>query len=84
MNHDIKGRARIVGGCVEQEDGRSGGVASVRTRGGTALRIRLPAELEWRVERLPYMPEFGRVVERAALVGRGTPQAAFELVIETT
>jgi uncharacterized heparinase superfamily protein len=53
----------------------SGARARLRTPGGAALVVELPDALAWRVERLPYMPAFGRCEERAALVGTGTPAA---------
>lgn len=48
----------------------SGGAARVRLRQGARLRVELPAGARWSLERQPSFPEFGRVVERAALVGR--------------
>jgi uncharacterized heparinase superfamily protein len=38
----------------------------------TALRVTLPASVDWRVERRPYYPEFGCRIERACLVGEST------------
>ena len=46
------------------------GAATVAV-GSALLRIELPPELEYSVERAPYFPAFGAVVERAVLRGRG-------------
>jgi hypothetical protein len=48
-----------------------GPLARVELPGGRALRIELPrdGDLAWRIERIPCFPEFGRALERAALVG---------------
>ncbi len=46
-------------------------VARLRLPEGRRLEIALPRGVGWRVERRLYFPEFGRVVERAALVGEG-------------
>jgi uncharacterized heparinase superfamily protein len=48
----------------------SGSVARVRLAQGGRLRVSLPPAARWSLERQPCFPEFGRVVERAALVGR--------------
>ena len=45
------------------------GIARLRLASGRWLRIDLPSGVAFRVERAPYFPEFGRVVERAMLVG---------------
>jgi len=58
-----------------------GAAASLRTPGGVSLRVELPDGLAWRVERLPYLPSFGRCVERAALVGTGRPAGPLTLRI---
>ena len=42
---------------------------------GGHLRVALPAGADWRIERIPYYPEFGKEVTRACLVGEA---AAFE------
>ncbi len=49
--------------------------ADMALREGGRLRVGLPLAVDWRIERTPYYPEFGREVERACLVGR---TAAFE------
>jgi hypothetical protein len=46
-----------------------GGAAQLALRGGPALRLELPAGVAWRLERMPYYPEFGRALERDCLVG---------------
>jgi hypothetical protein len=51
----------------------AGARARLRTPGGVDLALELPDALAWTVEHLPYMPRFGACVERAALVGTGTP-----------
>jgi hypothetical protein len=48
----------------------------LRTPAGRTQAVELPDGLRWSVERLPFFPELGREVERAALVGRGTPADA--------
>jgi uncharacterized heparinase superfamily protein len=40
-------------------------------RGEMRIEVSLPPELEWRVERAPFYPSFGRELERAVLVGEG-------------
>ena len=60
-----------------------GSVARLRTPGGHSLVVELPGSLAWSVERLPYMPEFGRCEERAALVGTGRPQGPMTLRIRS-
>ncbi len=40
--------------------------------GGLRLWIELPPELDWRVERTPYLPEFGSELQRACLVGESS------------
>ena len=37
---------------------------------GGRLRVVLPSPADWRIERTPFYPEFGREVERACLVGQ--------------
>jgi hypothetical protein len=50
---------------------RDGGIEAEMTLGaGGRLRVALPLGPDWRIERTPYYPEFGREVERACLVGR--------------
>jgi hypothetical protein len=46
-----------------------GARAQVRLRRGDLLEIVLPEGPAWRLERLPYFPEFGRRLERPGLVG---------------
>ncbi len=45
------------------------GEARLALSSGRELRITLPSEVRWRIERAPYYPEFGRRLERACLVG---------------
>jgi len=52
------------------------GAARLRLASGRWLRIDLPAGVKFRVERAPYFPEFGRVVERAMLVGEAASFAS--------
>jgi uncharacterized heparinase superfamily protein len=47
-----------------------GGATLALPRGGV-VTLALPHTLAWRVTRAPYYPEFGREVERLALVGEG-------------
>ena len=59
----------------------SGGTARVRSANGVELVVELPAGLTWAVERLPYMPSFGRCEDRASLVGMGVPEGEMTLRI---
>jgi uncharacterized heparinase superfamily protein len=43
---------------------------------GPQLRIELPQGLRWRVTRIPYFPEFGRTIERHALLGEADSLAS--------
>jgi len=45
--------------------------------GGPVLALTLPSAPRWRVERLDYYPEFGRCIERAALVGEAEGPGPF-------
>jgi uncharacterized heparinase superfamily protein len=45
------------------------GVAIVASEGRAGLEISLPDGLDWRIEKAPYFPEFGRSVERSLIVG---------------
>jgi len=47
-----------------------GARAHLRLPSGGWLRVDLPANLSWTIERAPYFPEFGRREERAVLVAR--------------
>ncbi len=49
-----------------------GACAKVLLRGGWHLVFQLPEALAWRVEELPYFPEFGRVLSRSVLVGEAS------------
>jgi len=81
----IEGHARPVRSTLPLAPGiepeLAGGAARLRTAAGLELVVDLPGELAWSVERLPYMPAFGRCLERAALVGTGTPTARMEIRI---
>lgn len=46
-----------------------GGCARLQLRSGARLRIELPEGVAFRIERGAYFPEFGRMLERAVLVG---------------
>jgi hypothetical protein len=50
------------------EPSLQGATARLRLGSGVPVRIDMPRGLAWRVERLPYFPEFGLRLERAALV----------------
>jgi uncharacterized heparinase superfamily protein len=63
------------------EPAMHGSRARLRTPAGAELVLELPTELDWSVQRLPYMPCFGRMVERAALVGLGRGNGPFRLRI---
>ena len=54
---------------VRAADGST--VAEIDLADGRMLRIELATTLEWRAEKAPYFPEFGRSVERICLVGEG-------------
>ena len=45
--------------------------AGIELAGGARLRVELPEEIAWRVERAPCFPAFGRLEERPVLVGEG-------------
>lgn len=50
-------------------DQEGGTEAHVRLAGSGRLRVILPVEVNWRIERIPYYPEFGIEADRACLVG---------------
>jgi hypothetical protein len=75
----LEGRARpvqlrlLLAPGLEPRLDAAGRVVQLRLASGRGLRMALPGTgaLRWRVERAPYFPEFGRQLERAALVGEG-------------
>lgn len=73
----ISGRARPVAarlplhpGVVPQLADGTRPRLDLRLASGRRLRVRLPDGLAYRIESLPYFPEFGRRVDRRCLVGR--------------
>jgi len=69
----LEGRAASVRASLPLAPGLAprldGAVARIALAGGGVLRVELPAELTWRVERGPYYPRFGEEQSRAVLVG---------------
>ncbi len=60
----------------------AGAQARIALARGGELRIALPAAARWRTERMPYFPEFGREIERTALVGEAESLAEAEWRID--
>jgi hypothetical protein len=50
-------------------DQEGGTETHIRLPGSGHLRVVLPIEANWRIERMPYYPEFGVEADRACLVG---------------
>lgn len=59
----------------------SGGRVELALASGGRLELVLPEGPTWRIERSPYFPEFGRRLERPALVGRSDRFAAGRWVL---
>jgi hypothetical protein len=53
-----------------------GSRAAIALPQGRELRIELPRAMRWRVVLTPYFPEFGRTIERHALVGEADSLAS--------
>jgi len=62
----VRAALPLAPGC---EPALSGPRAEIRLRTGAALRVELPAGLDWRLEDAPYFPRFGCEVRRPVLVG---------------
>ncbi len=73
ITDSIEGRPRRARFTLPLAPGRAvrldGGNARIALPDGSALRVELPEGVGWSIETLPYFPEFGRVLERSALVG---------------
>ncbi len=65
----VRAALPLAPGLEPRLDGR---IARLRLPDGRWLRIDLAPGLDWRCERAPYFPTFGRSLQRHALVGRGT------------